>query len=145
MRRPDGPVVGEQQFLPQPFGLVTVVDYLRPHPVGFLDVRLGLGGRLVAVAAQALTASGRESAAEHVAVVRNWDSFTLLVTPQPLAAHQLRAVRAFAERHGFDLVALPGLRAGETNRFSRLAEPFHAQAVAAVLDPARAGAPGAGW
>ncbi len=100
--------------------------------------------RLVAVAAQALTASGRESPAEHVAVVRNWDSFTLLVTPQPLAVHQLRAVRAFAERHGFDLVALPGLRAGETNRFSRLAEPFHAQAAAAVLDPARAAALGGG-
>lgn len=120
----------------QPDGVLSVARRLLLPPAN--------APRLASVAVQALAASGRESPAEHVAVVRNWDSFTLLVTPQPLAARQLRAVRAFAERHGFDLVALPGLRAGETNRFSRLAEPFHAHAVAAELDPARAAEPGEG-
>lgn len=94
--------------------------------------------RLAALAVRALPAAAQQAPAAHVAMVRNWDSFTLLVTPQPLPPRRIAAIRAFAAGRGFDLVALPGLRAAETNRFNRLAEPFHAQAVAAVLDHARA-------
>ena len=126
-------------------------DYLALlEPDGVLSVSRRLllppanAPRLAAIAARALPGAGRRTPAAHVAVVRNWDSFTLLVTPQPLPARQIRAVRAFVARRGFDLVALPGLRADETNRFNRLAEPFHAQAVAAVLDHARAAAEAAG-
>ena len=122
-------------------------DYLALlEPGGLLSVSRRLllppanAPRLTAIAAQALPAGGRRSAGEHVAMLRNWDSFTLLVSPQPLQAAQVEGIRAFAARHGFDLVALPGLREGETNRFNRLAEPFHAQAVAAVLETARAAA-----
>ena len=96
--------------------------------------------RLAALAVRALPAAAQPAPAAHVAMVRNWDSFTLLVTPQPLTPQRIEAIRAFAAGRGFDLVALPGLRAAETNRFNRLAEPFHAQAVAAVLDHARAAA-----
>ena len=96
--------------------------------------------RLAALAVRALPAAAQQAPAAHVAMVRNWDSFTLLVTPQPLPPPRIEAIRAFAAGRGFDLVALPGLRAAETNRFNRLAEPFHAQAVAAVLDHARAAA-----
>ena len=126
-------------------------DYLALlEPDGVLSVSRRLllppanAPRLAAIAARALPGAGRQTPAAHVAVVRNWDSFTLLVTPQPLPARQIRAVRAFVAHRGFDLVALPGLRAEETNRFNRLAEPFHAQAVAAVLDHARAAAEAAG-
>ena len=122
-------------------------DYLALlEPGGLLSVSRRLllppanAPRLTAIAAQALPAGGRRSAGEHVAMLRNWDSFTLLVSPQPLQAAQVEGIRAFAARHGFDLVALPGLREGETNRFNRLAEPFHAQAVGAVLETARAAA-----
>ena len=122
-------------------------DYLALlEPGGLLSVSRRLllppanAPRLTAIAAQALPAGGRRSPGEHVAMLRNWDSFTLLVSPQPLQAAQVEGIRAFAARHGFDLVALPGLREGETNRFNRLAEPFHAQAVAAALETARAAA-----
>ena len=77
-------------------------------------------------------------------MIRNWDSFTLLVSPQPWPAGRIARLRAFAAEHGFDLVALPDLRAGETNRFNRLAEPFHAHAVAAVLTAMRAAAAATG-
>ena len=96
--------------------------------------------RLAAIAARALPEAARRAPEAHLAMVRNWDSFTLLVTRQPLAAPQIERIRAFTARHGFDLVSLPGLRLEETNRFNRLAEPFHAHAVAAVLESARTGA-----
>lgn len=122
-------------------------DYLALlEPDGMLSISRRLllppanAPRLAALAARALPAAAQPAPAAHVAMVRNWDSFTLLVTPQPLTPQRIEAIRAFAAARGFDLVALPGLRAAETNRFNRLAEPFHAQAVAAVLDHARAAA-----
>ena len=116
-------------------------DYLALlEPEGVLSVSRRLllppanAPRLAAIAARALAEAGRSAPRAHLAMVRNWDSFTLLVTPQPLSAPRLERIRAFTARHGFDLVSLPGLRIDETNRFNRLAEPFHAQAVAAVLE-----------
>ena len=116
-------------------------DYLALlEPEGVLSVSRRLllppanAPRLVAIAARALSKAGRRVPAEHMAIIRNWDSFTLLVTPQPLSAPRIERIRTFAAHHGFDLVSLPGLRIEETNRFNRLAEPFHAQAVAAVLE-----------
>ena len=116
-------------------------DYLALlEPEGVLSVSRRLllppanAPRLAAIAARALVEAGRSAPRAHLAMVRNWDSFTLLVTPQPLSAPRIDRIRAFAAHHGFDLVSLPGLRIDETNRFNRLAEPFHAQAVAAVLE-----------
>ena len=115
-------------------------DYLALlEPDGMLSVSRRLllppanAPRLAAIAARALREAGARLPAEHIAMLRNWDSFTLLVTPQPLSAPRIERIRAFAGRHGFDLVSLPGLWIDETNRFNRLAEPFHAHAVAAVL------------
>ena len=111
--------------LVQPAGLVSVSRRLLLPPAN--------APRLAAVAVRALAAAGHPDPAAHVAMIRNWGSFTLLVGARPLTAQQLGGLRAFATRHGFDLVALPGLDPAETNRFNRLAEPFHAAAVAAVL------------
>ena len=116
-------------------------DYLALlEPGGVLSVSRRLllppanAPRLAAIAARALPEAGRSAPGAHLAMVRNWDSFTLLVTPQPLSAPRIERIRAFTGRHGFDLVSLPGLRIDETNRFNRLAEPFHAHAVTAVLE-----------
>ena len=119
-------------------------DYLALlEPGGVLSVSRRLllppsnAPRMAAVAIRALPPQARRAPHDHLAMIRNWDSFTLLVSPRPWPPAQLARLRSFAAHHGFDLVALPDLRAGETNRFNRLAEPFHARAVAAVLDAAR--------
>lgn len=98
--------------------------------------------RLAALAAQTLPAAGRRSPRNHLAMIRNWDSFTLLASPQPWSVGRIARLRSFTAHHGFDLVALPDLREEETNRFNRLAEPFHAHAVAAVLSASQAPAHG---
>ena len=122
-------------------------DYLAVlEPGGVLSVSRRLllppanAPRLAAVAIQALPPAARRSPRDHLAMIRNWDSFTLLVSPRPWPAAQVANLRSFAARHGFDLVALPGLRPDEPNRFNRLAEPFHARAVAAVLATMQAAA-----
>ena len=122
-------------------------DYLAVlEPDGVLSVSRRLllppsnAPRLAAVAIQALPLAARRAPHDHLAMIRNWDSFTLLVSPRPWPSAQVANLRSFAARHGFDLVALAGLRPDERNRFNRLAEPFHARAVAAVLATMQAAA-----
>ncbi|MDE0445824.1 MAG: hypothetical protein OXH96_04050 [Spirochaetaceae bacterium] len=126
-------------------------DYLALlEPDGVLSVSRRLllppsnAPRLAAVAAQALPPAARSSPRDHLAMIRNWDSFTLLVSPRPWPPARVARLRSFAARHGFDLVAVPDLDPEETNRFNRLAEPFHALAVAEVLDTMQAASPTTG-
>ncbi|MDE0219866.1 MAG: hypothetical protein OXJ90_11390, partial [Spirochaetaceae bacterium] len=126
-------------------------DYLALlEPDGLLSVSRRLllppsnAPRLAAVAVQALPPAARSSPRDHLAMIRNWDSFTLLVSPRPWPPDRVARLRSFAARHGFDLVAVPDLAAEETNRFNRLAEPFHALAVAEVLDTMQAASPTTG-
>ena len=126
-------------------------DYLALlEPGGVLSVSRRLllppsnAPRLAAVAMQALPPAARRSPRDHLAMIRNWDSFTLLVSARPWPPGRVARLRSFAAGHGFDLVAVPDLAADETNRFNRLAEPFHALAVAAVLDTMQAASATAG-
>ena len=120
-------------------------DYLALlEPGGVLSVSRRLllppanAPRLAAVAVRALPAGARRAPREHLAMIRNWDSFTLLISPRPWMPDRGAHLRSFAAGHGFDLVAVPDLAPEETNRFNRLAEPFHARAVAEVLDAMQA-------
>ena len=141
-------LAGTESHTQEPLLTVQALrDYLAVlEPGGVLSVSRRLllppanAPRLAAVAIQALPPAARRSPQEHFAMIRNWDSFTLLVSPRPWPAAQVANLRSFAARHGFDLVALPGLRPDEPNRFNRLAEPFHARAVAAVLATMQAAA-----
>ena len=141
-------LAGTESHTQEPLLTVQALrDYLAVlEPGGVLSVSRRLllppanAPRLAAVAIQALPLAARRSPRDHLAMIRNWDSFTLLVSPRPWPAAQVANLRSFAARHGFDLVALPGLRPDEPNRFNRLAEPFHARAVAAVLATMQAAA-----
>ena len=141
-------LAGTESHTQEPLLTVQALrDYLAVlEPDGVLSVSRRLllppanAPRLAAVAMQALPPAARRSPQDHLAMIRNWDSFTLLVSPRPWPSAQVANLRSFAARHGFDLVALPGLRPDEPNRFNRLAEPFHARAVAAVLATMQAAA-----
>ena len=91
-------------------------DYLALlEPDGVLSVSRRLllppsnAPRLAAVAVQALPPAARRLARDHLAMIRNWDSFTLLVSPRPWPPDRVARLRSFAARHGFDLVAAPDL------------------------------------
>lgn len=110
-----------------PRGLLAIDGGTRLPP------RLAL--RLAATAQAALERRGVERPGEHLAVIRGWQRFNLLVARQPLGAEHRRAVRDFARQRGFDLVWLSDLEPDETNRYQRLAEPLFADGVRALLTP----------
>lgn len=89
--------------------------------------------KLAATARDALRAAGHSEPAAHIALIRDWQMFTLVVGREPLSAARREAVRTFADDHGFDLVALPGMARDEANRHHQLAEPRYFDGVAGVL------------
>jgi len=90
--------------------------------------------KLLATAAAMLRAEGVEPAAQ-LAMIRGWQTDTLLVRRGVIAAPERAAIRRYCADHGFDLVALPGLRAEERNRYNRLREDHLSAGADALLGP----------
>ncbi len=93
---------------------------------------------LVKLAATVITVLKRRGVAEpgrHLMLLRSWRTGTLLVKNGPFTAEEIEAARTFCRERAFDLDWYPGIRAGETNRYNRLAESYYHQAMQALLGP----------
>jgi hypothetical protein len=80
--------------------------------------------RLFATALTAVRQEGIVDGQEHLAVVRNWDTYSLLISRRPVRGLLLDALTHFARIMSFDLDWFPGITARETNRFNRLPGSF---------------------
>ncbi len=122
-------------------GLQSLVGGLAPEGLLSITLRLRLPPRqslkLLATAIAALQGLDLDPA-HRLAVIRGWDTVTLMVARNELSAADLTTVRHFASEHSFDLAYLPGLKESETNRFNRLPEPYLHRAALALLGPRRA-------
>ncbi len=89
--------------------------------------------RMWATAYESLRRMGVEKPADHLALLRSWDTYTLIVTAGPLFQGDVAALRTFAEELNFDPVYFPGIDPKEVNRFNIYDEPFHYQRVQQLL------------
>ena len=86
--------------------------------------------RLLALAAEAVRRHGLSPEAT-VAALRGYSTMLVMVAPDGFSEPDLETIRAFAETRRFDLVALPGLLPGESNRFNVLpSDDYHTLATA---------------
>ena len=83
--------------------------------------------RLWATAYEGLKRAGCRVPEHHMAMVRNWDTFTLIVSKTPMG--RLDTVRNFARQMNFDMLFFPGMPEGEANRFNHFDEPYHYRAI----------------
>ena len=117
-------------------GISAYLDALRPGGVlavmRWLQTPPSEGMRAVALAGEAIRRRGGDPAASVVAL-RGFSNLLVLVSPDGFRTDQLDRIRDFAERLRFDLVALPGLDAGEANRFNRLPEDDYFLLASALL------------
>ena len=81
--------------------------------------------RLWASAYESLKMFGMRHPANHLAVLRNWDTFTLLVFKQPFKRATTTHLENFAENLNFDIVFLPGITPDRANRFNKFDAPYH--------------------
>lgn len=108
-------------------GVLAITRWLKTPPRDAI--------KLFATAAEALRSMDVERPGDHLALIRSWNTATLVVSRAPLDAGRIAAIRAFAETRGFDLAWLPGLGAVETNRFTVLEAPVYFEAATAILSP----------
>ena len=60
----------------------------------------------------------------HIALIRGWNTATLVVKNGAFDANEVAALRRFCDERSFDLDYAPGVRREETNRFNVLDEPW---------------------
>lgn len=117
-----------------PDGLLAIEGPTRLPP------RLSL--RAIATARVTLNQLGISEPGKHLAAIRGWQRFVLLVSRAPLDAARLAEIRSFAGVNGFDLIWLPDIRPDETNRYQRLSEPQYYLQAKTILDPGNGPAAG---
>jgi hypothetical protein len=91
--------------------------------------------KLFATAVAALRGDGVQAPGLQLAMIRNWDADTLLLGHGAFDAADIRALRTFADTHGFDPVYFPGMRPQEGNRFNVLDRDEAQAGAIALLSP----------
>jgi hypothetical protein len=114
--------------------------YARLAPGGYLALtrwekqppREGL--KLFATAVAALDAPGTDPR-DRLALIRGWQTSTLLVKRGALTEADLDRLRAFCESRGFDPAWFPGIAPDEVNRHHRVPQDWLHEGAAALLGP----------
>ena len=108
-------------------GLFQYLKHLTPDGLIIITRRLLLppadSVRLWASAYEALKMMGARNPETHLALLRNWNTFTLLISKKPL--HEVTRLEHFARNLNFDLVYLPGITIAQANRFNKFEAPYH--------------------
>ncbi len=92
--------------------------------------------RLLATAIAALDQRGI-APSRALAMIRSWNTVTLLVKNGGLTAADVAAIRDFCRRRSFDVIYLPGISAGESNVYNVLTHDDFFAGAQALLGPQR--------
>ena len=79
--------------------------------------------RLWATAYESLRSLGIESPECHIAMLRDWGVFTLIVSKKPF--RNTTVIKEFARNRNFDMVYIRGITQEAVNRFNIFDEPYH--------------------
>jgi hypothetical protein len=75
----------------------------------------------------------QEAPANRIALIRGWNTATIIVRNGDFAPRELAAIRAFCDERSLDIDYAPGLRREETNQFNVLEQPYLFDAASALL------------
>ncbi len=99
-----------------PGGLVAITRWLKLPPRDSL--------KLTATAIEALESVGVTDPGASIALIRSWNTSTLLIRNGAFPVAEIAALREFARTRSFDTAWFPGITAGDTNRYNVLAAPY---------------------
>ena len=94
--------------------------------------------KLFATAVVALEKQGVRDPGARLAMIRNWNTATLIVKNGELTPQDIARLREFCRSRGFDLVWHPGMRAGDADIYNRLQQPYFHEGAVALLGGQRA-------
>jgi len=113
----------------RPGGILSVTRWLKLPP------RDGL--KAFATALEALEQAGVKDPGAHLAMVRSWNTTTLLVGEHAFRETQIEALKNFSEHRWFDLVWYPGMDGTEANRFNQLQQAWLHEGAVSLLGGGR--------
>jgi len=93
--------------------------------------------RLWATAFESLRAVNIQKPDRHIAILRNWDTFTLIISAKPFK--HMAPINNFALNKNFDQVYVPNITKETANRFNMFDEPYHFQEIQRLAQAYRSG------
>jgi spermidine synthase len=108
-----------------PGGVLAITRWIRLPPRDSI--------KLVATAIEALRRTGVSEPGQRFAMIRSWNTSTLLIRNGEFTPGEIERIRAFAASRSFDTAWFPGMQAADANRYNRLQEPYVYQAAVALL------------
>lgn len=111
-------VEGLQDYIAhlKPGGVLAITRWLKFPPRDSL--------KLFATAVEALHGSGISDPGQSLAMIRSWNTSTLLAKNGELSDADIVSIRAFARTRSFDTVYYPGMPRSEANRFNLLEQSY---------------------
>ena len=106
-------------------GLLAITRWLKLPPRDNL--------KLAATVIEALRKMGVAEPERQLAIIRSWNTSTMLVKNGEFSADDITVIRQFARSHSFDTVFYPSMTAHDANRFNLLDQPFLYDGVNALL------------
>ncbi len=111
----------------EPEGLLSVSLYLAPPPRSDL--------RVLATLAKAAERLGIEDISSRLAIIRSWDTVTLILKRSELTREEIETIRTFCKARLFDTVFLPGMNIAEANRHITMPDNSYAETIREMVDP----------
>ena len=111
----------------QPNGILSFTRWLRLPPRDSL--------KLAATIISVLQKRGIKEPGNHIAMIRGWKTFNLMIKKDGFKTDDITAIRNFSRKHSFDLVYFPGIKKSEINRYNRLNSPQLYLGINVLLGP----------
>ena len=99
-----------------PGGILAITRWIKLPPRDNL--------KLVATAIEALEQIGVPNPGARIAIIRSWNTSTLLVGNDDFPANDIESIREFATARSFDTAWYPSMPEDQANRFNILPEPY---------------------
>jgi hypothetical protein len=113
----------------EPGGLLAITRWVTLPPRDAL--------KLLAAAVVALERSGVAEPASRLALVRSWQTSTLLVKNGAFSSQDIVTIKTFCAARSFDVAFYPGMTPQEANRYNVVAPPDLFDGATALLGPGR--------
>jgi len=111
-----------------PEGILSVTRWIQVPP--------SEGIRLLSLATVTLESLGVTNPEQHMAVIRSFQTITLLVKESPFQQRDIAIIKDFSDKLGFDIVYYPGIDPAELNRYNVLPQEVYYEAFTSILSPA---------
>ena len=112
----------------QPGGILSITRWMKTPP------RDGL--KILATAIETLKQAGVAEPGRQMAMIRSWNTSTLLVKNGPFSDTDIHKLKTFCTHRWFDLAFYPGMKASEANRYNHLQQPWYFEAASELLGEA---------